>query len=115
MQRPPAQSAAQFCPRWFLPSPGPDTYVSVGGCALDAADALSLAGHGGGGVGQESIAEGVPAGAGVVQGRDDQGGFLVVLRGFVAMLGAAPDDAPVAQDAESDGVAAALGQEVAAE
>lgn len=37
---------------------GVDTYVSVEGGAFDAADAVSFAGEGGGGVGEQGIAVG---------------------------------------------------------
>src|SRR5262245_18984691 len=92
-----------------------DTYVSRGGGALDAANPASLPGECGGGVGEHGVAAVVPAGADVVEVGVEDGGLLVVVLGLVDVFGAPPDDAVVAQDPKGDGVAAGLGQEVAAE
>src|SRR4051812_11264758 len=95
-----------------------DTYVSgiegfTGGVACAS---VPLAGGCGCGVGEHGVAGVAPARAGVGEGIDDDGCFLVVLGGLVVVVdGAPPDDAGVAQDAEGDRVAAALGEEVAAE
>src|SRR6266508_5326080 len=80
----------------------------AGGCS-------SLAGEGGAGVGEEGVTGGVPAGSGVGEQVDHDGGLFGVFGGEGAGLGAAPDDAPVAQEAEGDRVAAAFGEEVSAE
>jgi hypothetical protein len=46
-----------------------------------AADGTSCAGEGGGGVGEQGVAVGVPADAGEGEGADDEGGFLVEVVG----------------------------------
>src|SRR5712691_3148788 len=78
-----------------------------------AGDALVLAGAGGGGEGEEFVSGGAPALACVVQGGDDESGFLEF--GRSAGLPAPPGGACRAQGAQGGGVAAALGGEVAAE
>jgi hypothetical protein len=81
-----------------------------------ASGVVSGAGHGGGGVGEEGVAGGVPADAGEGQGADDQRGFLVevigsadharVVGGLVVDGGATERDAGVAEQLDGDGVAA---------
>src|SRR5258705_10877724 len=85
-----------------------ETYVSVDAGAFDPADAMSLACHGGGRVGEECVAEGAPAGSDVGEVGDDEGGFLVVFVADVNGFGAAPGDSVVAECPEGDVVAAGL-------
>src|SRR5215216_3965094 len=85
---------------------------------------MSGAGEGGGGVGEQGVAGGVPAGAGEGEGADDEGGFLAyvvggadgagVLVGLVLVV-TAKLHADVAQEPEGDRAAAGFGEEVAAE
>src|SRR6266542_1709637 len=82
---------------------------------LFAGSCSSLAGERGAGVGEQGVTGGVPAGSGVGEQVDHEGGLLSVVGGDGAGLGAAPDDAAVTQDAEGDRVAAAFGEEVSAE
>src|SRR5580658_4470541 len=94
--------------------------VFVGECVVSGLAAF--AGLVGGGVGEEGVAAGLPAGSGVSEGADDQGRVLVIVVGGVdgsvfgsGVVGAAVDDAGLAEVAEGDGVAAGFGEEVAAE
>ena len=82
----------------------------------------SFSGLVGGGVGQEGVSGGFPAGSGVGEVADDESGFLVRVvsdaDGLVfgaGVLGAAVGDAGGAQGGEGDRVVAAFGEEVAAE
>ncbi len=65
---------------------------------------VAFSGLVGGGVGQEGVADGFPAGSGVSEVADDEGGFLVCVLGGTdglvlgaGVLGAAVGDAGVAQ------------------
>ncbi len=96
------------------------TVVFVG--ELVASGLAAFAGLVGGGVGEQGVAAGFPAGSGVGEGADDQDGFLVGVVGGAdgsvlgaGVLAAPVGDAGLAQVAEPEGVAAGFGQEVAAE
>jgi hypothetical protein len=92
-----------------------------------ARDCLAFACLVGGGVGEQGVAGGVPAGAGVGEVADDEDGLLVgvglvpVVRrvgGCVHVLlvsGSSPGGALGAEFAEGHGVVAGFGEEVAAE
>ena len=87
-----------------------------------ASGLAAFAGLVGGGVGEQGVAAGFPAGSGVGEGADDEDGFVVGVVGGAdgavfgsGVLAAPVADAGLAQVAEPDGVAAGFGQEVAAE
>src|SRR5947207_3328833 len=89
---------------------------STSGVGLFSAGACSLSGEGGSGVGEQGVASGVPAGAGEGEEVDHEGRLVLGWLGGARWgFAAAVDDALVAQDAEADRIAAALGEEVAAE
>src|SRR6266498_3409786 len=101
-----------------LTSDGLDVFVGE----LVASGFAAFAGLVGGGVGEQRVAAGFPAGSGVGEGADDEGGFVVGVVGGAdgavvgsGVLAAAVGDAGLAQVAEPDGVAAGFGEEVAAE
>src|SRR6266487_4000367 len=100
-----------------------DRYAVVFAGELVASGLAAFAGLVGGGVGEQRVSGGAPAGSGVAEGADDQDGLFVagVVGGadgsvFGSGVLAAPvGDAGLAQVGEPDGVAAGFGQEVAAE
>src|SRR4029077_6843132 len=80
---------------------------------LVASGLAAFAGLVGGGVGEQGVAAGFPAGSGVGEGADDQGGFVVGVVGGAdgavvgaGVLAAPVGDAGLAQVAEAEGVAA---------
>src|SRR5258708_3923578 len=81
---------------------------------VGAGDWVVCWGDGGGGVGENGVGGGVPAGAQELREVDDEGGGLLGGdRHFGAGgLDAAEDDASFAEQGKSDRVAAALGEEV---
>lgn len=94
-----------------------DADVAQGGAVFVgeffAASLLSSSGEGGGGVGEKGVAGGAPAGAGVAEQADGEGGFLAGVVGGpnyagVLRFGAAVGDAGVAQVLEGGRVVAGL-------
>src|SRR5690349_21530304 len=99
---------------------GTGTVVFVG--ELVVSGLAAFAGLVGGAVGEQGVAAGFPAGPGVGERADNQGGFLVGVVGGAdgsvvgsGVLAAPVGDAGLAQVGEADGVAAGFGEEVAAE
>jgi hypothetical protein len=96
------------------------TVVFVG--ELVVSGLAAFAGLVGGGVGEQRVAGGFPAGSGVTEGADDEDGFVVGVVGGAdgsvfgsGVLAAPVGDAGLAQVSEPNGVAAGFGEEVAAE
>jgi len=85
-----------------------------------AAGFAAFSGLVGGGVGEQRVAGGAPAGAGVAEGADDEDGLLVVgvLGGAdgsvfgAGVLAAAVGDAGLAQVGEPEGVVVGFGKEL---